>query len=38
MFEAEMIPNDLNEVDKLICDYYGIKFETSDDVKTKEQN
>jgi hypothetical protein len=27
MFTSEMIDNDLNEVDRKICDYYGIDFE-----------
>ena len=25
MFKDDLIPNDLSEVDKVICDYYGIK-------------
>ena len=38
MFEKEYIPNDLNEVDRLICDYYGIDFETSSgEDETKEK-
>jgi hypothetical protein len=32
MFDKEYIPNDLNEVDKLICEYYGLEFEHNADA------
>lgn len=37
MFDGELIPNDLNEVDRLICEYYGIAFEEPDGASKSEE-
>lgn len=37
MFEADLIPNDLNAVDKTICDYYGITRQDADQAAKPTQ-
>ena len=38
MFEEELIPNDLAEVDKAVCDYYGIKQKDAKKGKNEKPN